>query len=64
MSVRVTWFGHASMGIHLDDMHILIDPFFDGNPAADVDPDNLETDYILSCDSNPLQHMGPDPAGP
>jgi len=47
MNTIVTWFGHASMGIQLGDVHILIDPFFSGNPAAAVSPEEVRADYIL-----------------
>ncbi|MBN1265795.1 MAG: metal-dependent hydrolase [Anaerolineales bacterium] len=47
MSTKVTWYGHASMGVHVDDMNILVDPFFSGNPAAAVDADSVNADFIL-----------------
>jgi L-ascorbate metabolism protein UlaG (beta-lactamase superfamily) len=47
MNTIVTWFGHASMGIQLGDTHILIDPFFNGNPSAAMSPEDVKADYIL-----------------
>ena len=47
MKVKLTWFGHATFGLQVGDHAILVDPFFEGNPAASVDPEDLEADYIL-----------------
>ncbi|MGD8605050.1 MAG: metal-dependent hydrolase [Anaerolineales bacterium] len=47
MKVKVTWFGHASIGLQVGDQSILIDPYLKDNPAASVDPSELEADYIL-----------------
>jgi L-ascorbate metabolism protein UlaG (beta-lactamase superfamily) len=47
MTVKLTWFGHASCGLQVGDHTILIDPFLKDNPAASVDPDHLEADFIL-----------------
>jgi L-ascorbate metabolism protein UlaG (beta-lactamase superfamily) len=43
----LTWYGHATLGLETAGLHILIDPFFSGNPAASVAADNLPADYIL-----------------
>ncbi|MBU2951933.1 metal-dependent hydrolase [Tamlana agarivorans] len=46
--MKITFYGHASLGIQVDDVHILVDPFISANPkASDVDIDNLKADYIL-----------------
>ena len=45
--VKVIYHGHATMGIESDGYKILIDPFFTGNPAAIVGPDEVEADFIL-----------------
>jgi len=47
MSTKVTWYGHATMGVHLEGMDILIDPFFNGNPAASADAGSVNADFIL-----------------
>jgi L-ascorbate metabolism protein UlaG (beta-lactamase superfamily) len=43
----ITWYGHATLGLETDGQHILIDPFFSGNPAASVSPDEVAADFIL-----------------
>lgn len=47
MSVSVTWYGHAALGVNTGDFRLLIDPFFSGNPAATLSAEALEADYIL-----------------
>ncbi len=43
----LTWYGHATLGIETGGFQILIDPFFNGNPAATVSPDKVKADFIL-----------------
>ena len=46
--MKITFYGHASLGIKVSDVNILIDPFITGNPkASHIDIDTLEADYIL-----------------
>jgi len=46
--MKITFYGHASLGIEIDDTQILVDPFITGNPkAADIDINTLKADYIL-----------------
>ncbi|MDO6759345.1 metal-dependent hydrolase [Tamlana sp. 2_MG-2023] len=46
--MKITFYGHASLGIEVDDVHILVDPFISANPnASEVDIENLKADYIL-----------------
>ncbi len=47
MSVKVTWFGHATFGLDVDGHKVLIDPFFSDNPAAAVSADTVEADFIV-----------------
>lgn len=45
--VALTYHSHACFSIAVGGTHLLIDPFLDGNPLADVGPDEVEADYIL-----------------
>lgn len=47
MKTLITWYGHAALGIETAGKTILIDPFLTGNPAASVQADALNADYIL-----------------
>ncbi len=47
MSFKLTWYGHASLGLETGGYHILVDPYFTGNPAASADPSQLPADFIL-----------------
>ncbi len=46
--MKITFYGHASLGIQIGDINILVDPFITGNPKASlIDIDSLSPDYIL-----------------
>lgn len=46
--MKITFYGHACLGIQINDIHILVDPFISGNPkAAHINIDEIEADYIL-----------------
>lgn len=46
--MKITFYGHASLGIELGGKHILVDPFISGNPlASHIDSNALKADYIL-----------------
>jgi L-ascorbate metabolism protein UlaG (beta-lactamase superfamily) len=47
MSVKFTWYGHATMGLETSGYKLLIDPFFSGNPAAPVSAEEVQADFIL-----------------
>ena len=47
MSFKLTWFGHAAIGIEVDETQLLIDPFLSENPVASIQPDKVQADYIL-----------------
>ena len=47
MTHKLTWHGHATMGLETGGFKIIIDPFFSGNPAASVSPESVEADFIL-----------------
>lgn len=46
--MKITFYGHACLGIELNGKNILVDPFISGNPkATNIDIDALKADYIL-----------------
>jgi L-ascorbate metabolism protein UlaG (beta-lactamase superfamily) len=47
MSLKITWYGHAALGLEIDNYHILVDPFLTGNPAATITADKVPADFIL-----------------
>ncbi len=48
MTTKITWYGHATIGIETADGYkILVDPFFTGNPAASTTADKVSADFIV-----------------
>ena len=46
--MKSTIYGHACIGITVNEVHILVDPFISGNPkAAHIDINTIEADFIL-----------------
>ena len=46
--MKITFYGHASLGIEIGGKHILVDPYISANPeAAHIDIKHLKADYIL-----------------
>jgi len=46
--MKITFYGHASLGIQINDVNILVDPFITGNPnAKGIDIETLKADFIL-----------------
>jgi L-ascorbate metabolism protein UlaG (beta-lactamase superfamily) len=45
--VEITYHSHACFSIAVGDTQLLIDPFLNGNPLADVSADEVKADYIL-----------------
>lgn len=48
--MKITYYGHACLGIQIEDVNILVDPFITGNPlpeAKAIDIDAIKADYIL-----------------
>nr|WP_294937332.1 metal-dependent hydrolase [uncultured Flavobacterium sp.] len=46
--MKITFYGHACIGIEVSGKHILVDPFITGNPkASNIDINTLKADYIL-----------------
>ena len=47
MTNKLTWHGHATLGLETGGYKLIVDPFFTGNPAASVAADAVEADFIL-----------------
>lgn len=47
MALKLTWYGHATLGLETGGYRILVDPFFTGNPAASTTADKVLADFIL-----------------
>ena len=47
MTTKLTWYGHATLGLETGGYKLIIDPFFTGNPAASAAPEAVEADFIL-----------------
>ena len=46
--MKITYYGHASLGIKVGGKHVLVDPFITANPlAAHIDIESIKADYIL-----------------
>src|SRR3546814_15726934 len=46
--MKITSYGHSCLGIAVNGIHLLIDPFITGNPkASHIDINTLEADFIL-----------------
>lgn len=47
MAFKLTWLGHATLALETGGYKLLIDPYLKNNPAATVDVDSVQADYIL-----------------
>ncbi len=47
MATKITWFGHAALGLETGGYRLLVDPFLSGNPAASASPESVSADFVL-----------------
>jgi L-ascorbate metabolism protein UlaG (beta-lactamase superfamily) len=47
MSIKLTWYGHATWMISTGEHSILLDPFFNESPTAPIKSDAVDADFIL-----------------
>jgi L-ascorbate metabolism protein UlaG (beta-lactamase superfamily) len=47
MGTKVTWYGHAALGLATGGYQILVDPFFTDNPSASLAAEQVKPDFIL-----------------
>ncbi len=46
--MKITFYGHASLGIEVGGRHLIVDPYISANPkASHIDINSLQADYIL-----------------
>lgn len=48
MTVEITYYGHSTLGIDVDGVKLVVDPFFaPNNPLSPVEADGIEADFIV-----------------
>jgi L-ascorbate metabolism protein UlaG (beta-lactamase superfamily) len=47
MDVKLTWYGHAALGLNVGGYNLLVDPYLSDNPSASATPEQMKPDYIL-----------------
>src|SRR3990172_9325834 len=47
MTTKLTWYGHAALGLETGAYKVFVDPFLTGNPVASIAPGAVEADFIL-----------------
>lgn len=57
MSAKLTWYGHAALGLETGGYKLLVDPFFTDNPSASTTADKVDADFILVSHGHG-DHMG------
>jgi L-ascorbate metabolism protein UlaG (beta-lactamase superfamily) len=45
--MKLTWYGHATMGLEVGKYRLLVDPYLTDNPAATIKPASVQADFIL-----------------
>jgi L-ascorbate metabolism protein UlaG (beta-lactamase superfamily) len=53
----ITWYGHATFGMQIDQYQLLIDPYFSHNPVSPVKAEDMQADYILITHGH-FDHIG------
>ena len=47
VAIQLTWLGHATWMLVVDEHRIVIDPFLTQNPSAKVKPSDVEAKFVL-----------------
>ena len=58
MSAKLKWHGHANFEIITPDLNILVDPWFDGNPAADCASSDIKKADLIAVTHDHDDHLG------
>lgn len=53
----ITWYGHATFGMQIDQFQILVDPYFTQNPVTPVTAQEVSADFILVTHGH-FDHVG------
>jgi L-ascorbate metabolism protein UlaG (beta-lactamase superfamily) len=57
MSIKITWFGHSTLGLEFGGYKLLVDPYFTDNPAATISAQDATADFILVTHGH-FDHVG------
>ena len=59
--MKITFLGHATLEIQINEFNLLVDPFISGNPmASNVDLDDLKPDFILITHAHVMNYSKDD----
>lgn len=58
MSNQLIWHGHANFEIITPNTNILIDPWFEGNPSAEIESDNVKKCDLVLLTHDHADHLG------
>lgn len=47
MSAKITYYGHATLGIQTGKYRLIVDPYFKGNPVCQTRLEEIQADYLL-----------------
>lgn len=46
--MKITYYGHAALGLEISGKHIVVDPYISANPlASNVDVNSIDADFVL-----------------
>jgi L-ascorbate metabolism protein UlaG (beta-lactamase superfamily) len=57
MSIKITWYGHSALGLSIGKYHLLVDPYFTGNPATTTTAQDVIAEFILVTHGH-FDHVG------